>query len=132
MEISPPTAVFNGVPCLEWAGGGSGPQKRGLPAAAKGSTERIYVYRRAYEQAFGPIPDGYVVDHRCLNPRCYEPAHLEAVTSGENTRRHFRGQTHCAKGHEWTEENTIWRKDGRRRCYACYMNWEATHRGNQP
>lgn len=35
----------------------------------------------------GPIPDGYVVDHLCMEGYCVNPDHLEAVTMSENTRR---------------------------------------------
>lgn len=61
---------------------------------------RMLAHRFSYELAFGPIPDGLVVDHtchnrdatctgkaRCLHRRCVNPAHLEAVTQDENVRR---------------------------------------------
>jgi HNH endonuclease len=60
-------------------------------------------HRVAYEMWVGPIPDGMDVDHichneayakgeclggsGCLHRRCCNPDHLEAVTSGTNTRR---------------------------------------------
>lgn len=45
------------------------------------------VHRVAYEWAFGPIPEGYEVDHLCRVRRCFFPGHLEAVTKAENLRR---------------------------------------------
>lgn len=84
----------------------------------------------------GPIPDGLVLDHichtqsptclggdDCQHRRCVNPAHLEPVTSAENTRRRFSRigrENVCARGHEWTEENTYWyvRPSGRRVRYC--------------
>ena len=44
-------------------------------------------HRVMYEKLNGAIPDGMVLDHLCRNRRCVNPEHLEAVSSGENTRR---------------------------------------------
>ncbi len=61
-----------------------------------------------------PIPDGFVVDHKCRVRSCANPAHLEPVTVHENNRRASsweiagalkRAVTHCPKGHEYTEAN---------------------------
>jgi hypothetical protein len=32
-------------------------------------------------------------------------------------------KTHCKHGHEFTPENTVARRDGRRRCRACDNTW---------
>ncbi len=44
-------------------------------------------HRVEYEKVHGPIPDGMQIDHLCLNKSCVNPAHLEVVTTVENTRR---------------------------------------------
>jgi hypothetical protein len=45
------------------------------------------MYRRYYEQAKGPIPDGLVIDHLCRVSLCVNPDHLEAVTEAVNVQR---------------------------------------------
>lgn len=46
-----------------------------------------YTHRLAYEHYIGAIPEGYQIDHLCLNRSCFNPEHLEAVTQYENLRR---------------------------------------------
>ncbi len=70
--------------------------------------KEIGAHRLAYELFVGPIPRGLQIDHLCRVRPCCNPAHLEVVTSGENTRRGkpFNQKTHCKNGHEYTPENT--------------------------
>lgn len=63
------------------------------------------VHRLVYDLMVGPIPDAMEIDHLCLNRRCANPAHLEAVTSAENLRRAAERQTICKQGHPRTPEN---------------------------
>jgi hypothetical protein len=81
-------------------------------------------HRHAYEEAHGPIPDGYVVHHRCEVRACANPDHLEAMPRAAHTLLHdpirkARAKTHCVHGHERTPDNIYTHSDGRRGCRAC-------------
>lgn len=83
-------------------------------------------HRWAYVAANGPIPDGLEVDHLCNVTACVNPTHLEAVTPEENKRRAVERRTHCKNGHEFTESNTYFRRDGGRKCRRCSANYART------
>ena len=80
-------------------------------------------HRWSYEQFVGPIPEGLVIDHLCRVRHCVNPAHLEAVTPGENVRRAAARITHCPHGHPYDAANTrlVRRPNGgvNRICRAC-------------
>ena len=109
--------------CLRWTGAHT-PKGYGQIVLA-GRT--VAVHRAAYERANGPIPEGMEVDHvyerGCRHRDCIEPSHLEAVTHAENVSRQIATVTHCPKGHEYSEENTLLKKSGRgvvgRQCREC-------------
>jgi hypothetical protein len=82
-----------------------------------------YAHRWSYEQARGPIPDGWVVDHLCRTPQCVNPSHLEAVTHHENNVRGKQGfglTGMCRKGlHDVTNPDNVRQVGPARRCIAC-------------
>jgi len=69
-------------------------------------------HRAVFTEVKGDIPKGMTLDHLCRNKICVNPEHLEIVTQRENI---LRGngkasinakKTHCARGHEFTSDNT--------------------------
>lgn len=46
--------------------------------------KKIGAHRASYELAYGPIPDGAIVMHRCDNRLCLNPHHLEIGTQRDN------------------------------------------------
>ena len=98
---------------------------KGYGAIGAGGRGRpLYAHRVAYELMIGPIPAGYDIDHLCREPRCCNPAHLEAVPHRENILRgntwgaKNAAKTECMHGHPFDAENTyIWH--GQRKCKQC-------------
>lgn len=102
--------------CWLWTGSLSG----GRYASFMVNGRNVKVHRWAYEQAYGPIPDGLQIDHICGVTRCVRPDHLRAVTPRENVLAHWREQRGvCRNGHPMTEDNVTVRPNGSRCCLRC-------------
>lgn len=113
--------------CWHWFGH---PDKDGYGKfTTKGSS--IGAHRVAYTLRHGDIPAGLTIDHLCRVPACVNPAHLEAVTRWENTRRGYGAtgtcarKTDCPRGHPLIPPNLAHAKAlrGHRSCLACQRAW---------
>jgi hypothetical protein len=93
----------------------------------KADGRRVMAHRLVYTLLAGPIPAGLQLDHLCRVRSCVNPAHLEPVTSRENTLRSEgpaaknHDKDECLNGHPFDSINTYVRPDGKgRHCKACH------------
>jgi hypothetical protein len=46
--------------------------------------KKHFIHKYIYEECFGEVPEGMVVRHKCDNPSCINPEHLELGTQADN------------------------------------------------
>lgn len=110
--------------CWLWTGSENG---RGYGRVRwNGSTRQAH--RVTYSELVGPIPDGHEMDHLCRVTFCVNPDHLDPVDHRTNIQRGITGavnaarqraKTHCPRGHEYDDKNTVIRPNGSRGCKQC-------------
>lgn len=115
--------------CWQWQGA---IQSSGYGSVSNGNGGSMLAHRRAYEELVAEIKPGLTIDHLCLNKLCMNPAHMEQVTVGENSRRKNERQTHCKHGHELSGGNLRLREraDGYkyRACVKCAVRHTRVYR----
>lgn len=83
-----------------------------------------WAHRHAFTLYRRELQPGETIDHLCCNPQCVNPDHLDAVSTGENSRRSpktLQGanvrKTHCPQGHNYAESGYL--DQGKRKCRIC-------------
>lgn len=105
--------------CLLFAGSINGDGYGVIQVKTDGKWSSRNIHRIIYQNAYGDIPAGLVIDHICRNRSCINLNHLQAISNAENLRLGKLRLTHCKQGHAYTPENTYIRTNGARRCKAC-------------
>ena len=91
-------------------------------------------HRAMYEEYYGAIEKGLVIDHLCKTFHCINPEHLEAVTQKENVLRGVgiasvnARKKHCSRGHVLSGENIRITKNGGRMCLLCKKITQRTYK----
>lgn len=108
------------IDCIEHQGA----RTRGGYGTLSVDGRTVLAHRKAWQDRFGPVPNGLQLDHLCRNRACINPEHLEPVTRRENILRGVSfsavnaRKRHCPKGHPYTDENTYMDRKGRQ-CRLC-------------
>jgi hypothetical protein len=105
----PNTACWLWTGCLDRKGYGS------VNGGRKGKS--VLAHRFVFALANGPFEG--LLDHACDQKCCVNPGHLRIMSSGENTRRYYAKQTHCANGHPLSGDN-LYFENRLRKCKACH------------
>lgn len=82
----------------------------------EGGRKKVYVHRAVAMAFLGPVPEGEEVRHKDGNPRNNNIKNIEYGSRSDNMfdrvkhGNHLNAEkTHCKRGHEFNEANTIWR-----------------------
>ena len=67
--------------CWEWQRSKAG---NGYGRISIGNQKQDYAHRVSYREFNGTIPEGFLVRHKCDNPSCCNPEHLDVWTQQDN------------------------------------------------
>lgn len=111
--------------CWEWTGEKTSRRdRRQYGRFVMRGPRRVPAHRFSFALNVAPLTPGLCIDHRCRNPLCVNPAHLEEVTTQENIRRGHgvnavnSAKSNCPRGHEY-ELQVLFSGRRRRVCRRC-------------
>jgi len=102
---------FSGCWLYEWG------LSCGYGQVAKNQTGTRIAYKVAYILAYGDVPVGVDLHHKCEVKSCCNPDHLELLTRKEHKAEH--AITHCINGHELISDNIYTSPLGYKQCMTC-------------
>ncbi len=107
--------VYKTPECWLWKGvkNRSGHGRFWLP------TRFVMAHVWSWKQVNGPVPNNKELHHKCENPSCVRPEHLEPKTRKEHCQEHMKNRLFCRRGHEYSKVGTYLDGDGRRHCKEC-------------
>jgi HNH endonuclease len=108
-----------------------------------GSKTMLYAHRVSYAIHNNDLKKDNYVLHKCDNTYCCNPSHLmqgtqtdnmrDAAAKGRTNNRWMRA-THCLRGHEFNEKNTLYKRIDENRvhrvCRICAREWAASKRSS--
>lgn len=71
----------------------------------------VLAHRFAYADKVGPIPDGRLIDHRCMTRACVRPDHLRVATHSENMQNKASAHSNSksgVRGVHWSARSRKW------------------------
>lgn len=84
-----------------------------------GVLRTLFWHRHIYEQAHGPIPPGYEVNHKCKVRHCCEISHLEMLKATEHRTKDNIGRHSDKKAHALS----LWEKHNRAVTATAIAEW---------
>lgn len=93
--------------CWEWTAATS----CGYGNFGVGGTRTNRAHRLVWQDAYGDIPEGLEVDHKCWNRLCCNPDHLQIVSRSENLQNRSglsANNTSGVRGVSWSKKYKRW------------------------
>lgn len=79
----------------------------------------VMAYIWSWERLNGPVPENKELHHKCENPSCVRPEHLEPKTRKDHCQEHMKLRLACRRGHEHAKYGVYLDGEGRRHCREC-------------
>lgn len=91
---------------------------------------RVTLHRLVVEAFIGPGERGQEIRHLNNDPRDNRAENLAWGTRSQNVLDLRSKRTHCPHGHEYTVANSIFNRQGHRRCRECKRRYKSAKNSN--